>query len=86
LTISICQCFKASISDQKLKEYGVLSYEYRYEIAPHDVRKLAKLLNVDYQHNIGILEESKKGFFGNKAYSMFGEFMDKHQIKYNSSS
>lgn len=64
--------------------WGKDSYDYVYTIAPDDVRKLAKCLNVDYHDNIGILEEIKKRFSGNRAYSMFGEFMDEHHVKYDS--
>lgn len=62
---------------------GDVDYEYYYTIEPNAVRQLAHVLGVNPFEKSIILQEIKKRFYENDAYSKFGDFMKKHKIKYN---
>ena len=69
----------------KVKDFwGDYDYEYSYTIEPEEANKLYKILNITPSNRKALLLKIKKRFGGNKAYSKFGSFMDKNDIKYES--
>jgi hypothetical protein len=61
---------------------GDSDYEYYYTIEYAAVKKLAQVLNVDYNDKASILNEIKQRFNGNEAYSRFGAFMKENDIAF----
>jgi hypothetical protein len=62
--------------------WGDSDYEYSYTIEPVEVEKLYALLGVASSDKRSFLEEIKKRFGGNKAYSKFGDFMREYNIDF----
>jgi len=66
--------------------WGDSDYEYTYKIQPDEVEKLFRLFEVPNSDRSLLLLEIKKRFGVNEAYSMFGDFMEKNNIKYSSAT
>jgi hypothetical protein len=64
--------------------WGDSDYEYTYTIEPNEVNKFYQIFNLNPGDKQGLLREIQKRFSVNEAYSLFGEFMQLHNIKYNS--
>lgn len=62
--------------------YGNSDYEYVYAIEPEEVNKFYPVFNLKDGDKSGLLHAIKKEFSVNKAYSLFGEFMLAHNIKF----
>jgi hypothetical protein len=65
---------------------GDSDYEYGFTIEPEEVRKLYKLLDVKTGDRGALLQEMKKRFAGNHAYSQLTEFLGENGIDFLSSS
>jgi len=63
--------------------WGDSDYEYCYSIELEEVAKFYEIFNVEQGDRSGLLQTLKLQFSGNKAYSLFGEFMDAENIKYD---
>ena len=63
--------------------FGDSDYEYIYTIEPEEVYKFYQIFNLKVGDKSGLLQAIKKEFSVNKAYSLFGEFMLAHKIKYD---
>lgn len=63
--------------------WGDTDYEYCYSIEFEEVAKFYKLFNLEQGDKSGLLQALKLRFSGNKAYSLFGEFMNLENIKYD---
>ncbi len=63
---------------------GDSDYEYKYTIKDNDVKKIAKLFNIDFNEKIFLLKEIKNRFNENDAYSKFGNFMKENNIEFES--
>ncbi len=66
------------------EQWGDSDYEYTYTIEPEEVKKLYAILGVPDSDKHSLLQEIKKRFAGNRAYSKFGKFMDDNNINYSS--
>lgn len=66
--------------------WGDSDYEYTYTVEPIEVEKLFTIFKLYKGDRSGLLLEIQKQFSGNEAYSSFGAFMNKHHIKYSSST
>ncbi len=64
--------------------WGDSDYEYIYTIEPEEVNKFYKLFSIKDGDKSNLLQEIKNRFSVNKAYSLFGEFMREHNIKFSS--
>jgi len=62
--------------------WGDSDYEYTYTIEPGEVNKFYAIFGIAAGDRPGLLQSLKDRFSDNKAYSLFGEFMDANQIKY----
>jgi len=62
---------------------GDTDYEYQYTVEPEEAKKIANILGVDRQDKMALLKEIKSRFSGNNAYSKFGAFMEKNDIKFD---
>ncbi|MCK9411460.1 MAG: hypothetical protein M0Q53_04105 [Prolixibacteraceae bacterium] len=63
--------------------WGDSDYESIYSIEPEEVNKFYPIFNLSDGDRSGLLQAIKKEFSVNKAYSLFGEFMQAHNIKYS---
>jgi len=63
---------------------GDSDYEYTYTIEPEEVNKFYKIFNLRVGDKTGLLQAIKNRFSVNEAYSLFGDFMQEHNIKYDS--
>lgn len=61
---------------------GDSDYEYIYTIEPEDVHKFYPVFNLKDGDKSGLLQAIKKEFSVNEAYSLFGKFMQAHDIKH----
>ena len=66
--------------------WGDSDYEYSYTISPKEVEKLYSYFGIKIDQKSTLLNTLKNHFNGNKAYSLFGEFMDENKIEYTSST
>ncbi len=66
--------------------WGDSDYEYCYVIEPIEIDKLYKIFQIKEGQRRKLLHSIKEHFNGNKAYSKFGVFMVKNEIKYSSST
>ncbi len=57
-------------------------HEYIYTIEPEEVNKFYPVFSLVDGDKPGLLKAIKKEFSVNKAYSLFGEFMLAHNIRY----
>ncbi len=64
--------------------WGDSDYEYTYTIEPEEVKKFYKLFKLTAGDRLNLLYEFKKRFGVNEAYTLLGDFMKKHKIKYDS--
>ena len=64
--------------------WGDSDYEYTYTIAPVEVEKFYPIFNLKVGDKTGLLHSIQNNFSINEAYSLFGEFMDKNNIIYDS--
>lgn len=64
--------------------WGDSEYEYTYVIEPDQVEKIYEIYDLKKDDKNALLAEIKKCFSGNNAYSLFGEFLNTHNIKYES--
>ena len=62
--------------------WGDSDYEYIYAIEPEEVTKFYPIFNLADGDRSGLLQAIKNDFSVNKAYSLFGEFMQTHGIIY----
>lgn len=75
--------FEGQDVGKSVSEYwGDSDYEYLYTIAPAEVQKFYSLFNLKPGDRSGLLSAIKDRFGENRAYSMLGQFMDEHKIKY----
>lgn len=63
---------------------GDSDYEYIHTIEPEEVKKIYPIFNVQHGDRAGLLAAIKKDFSVSNAYTLFGEFMKTHDIKYSS--
>ena len=63
--------------------WGDSDYEYSYTIEPDEVEKLYALFELKSGDQSGLLKVLKNEFSGNKAYSLFGDFMTANKITYS---
>ncbi len=64
--------------------WGDSDYEYTYTIEPDQVEKLYEIFRLKHGDKNALLGEIKNRFSVNEAYSLFGEFLNTHNIKYKS--
>ncbi len=77
--------FEGYDSGRSVEEaWGDSDYEYTYTIEPEEVSKFYPLFNLDIGDKRGFLQEIKKRFGVNEAYSLLGEFMRQNDIKFQS--
>lgn len=62
--------------------WGNSDYEYNYTIEKEELNKFYQIFNLKNGDKSALLQVLKKGFSTNKAYTLFGEFMHAHNIKY----
>ena len=62
--------------------WGDFDYEYTYTIESEEVNKFYGIFDLVVGDKSGLLQSLKNRFSVNKAYSLFGEFMDANNIKY----
>jgi hypothetical protein len=62
--------------------WGDSDYEYSYTIEPDEVNKFYEIFGLEIGDKSGLLLELKHRFSVNNAYSLFGDFMNTHNIKY----
>jgi hypothetical protein len=70
------------IGETVKKIWGDTDYEYTYTIAATEANKFYNIFSIPKGHQPDLLQVFKKMFSVNEAYTLFGEFMDKHGIKY----
>lgn len=63
---------------------GDSDYEYMYFVEFKEVKKIAKIFDINVNEKMVFLKELKKRFNGNYAYSKFGEFMKQNNIVFES--
>ena len=63
---------------------GDSDYEYIHTIEPEEVEKFYPIFNLPMDDKVGLLAAIKKEFSVPNAYTLFGEFMKTHDIKYTS--
>lgn len=63
---------------------GDSDYEYTHTIEQDEVKKFYPIFNVQMEDQAGLLAAIKKDFSASNAYTLFGEFMKTHDIKYTS--
>lgn len=66
--------------------WGDTDYEYTYILEPEEVDKFYQIFNLAPGDKSGLLFALKQRFSGNKAYSLFGEFMNANHIAYTALS
>lgn len=66
------------------ERFDDLDYEYTYTIEPEEVKKFYAIFNLQMEDRTGLLAAIKKEFSVPNAYTLFGEFMKTHDIKYSS--
>jgi len=59
-------------------------YEYFYTVKFEEVKKLARLFDINATEKVVLLKEIKKRFNENDAYSKFGAFMEENNIVFES--
>jgi hypothetical protein len=64
--------------------WGDSDYEYTYTIEPEEVNKFYQIFNLKTGDKSGLLQSLKERFSVNEAYSLFGDFMEANNIKYES--
>jgi len=64
--------------------WGDADYEYTYTIEPDEINKFYPIFKLNLGDKQGLLQEIKKRFSVNEAYSLFGNFMQLNNIKYDS--
>lgn len=64
--------------------WGDSDYEYTYTIEPDQVERFYEIFGLEYGDRSGLLQAIKNRFSVNEAYSLFGEFMNENDIKYES--
>ncbi len=72
------------IGETVQKIWGDSDYEYTYTIASTEVNKFYTIFGIPHGHQTGLLQVLQNQFSVNEAYTLFGKFMDKHGIKYQS--
>jgi len=63
--------------------WGDADYEYTYTIEPNEINKFYGLFNLTKDNKSGLLQALKDRFSGNKAFTLFGEFMKANDIKHS---
>lgn len=66
--------------------WGDSDYEYTYTIEPEEVNKFYQIFNLRVGDKSGLLHAIKNRFSVNEAFTLFGDFMKEHSIKYDSST
>jgi hypothetical protein len=66
------------------KMWGDADYEYTYTIESVEVDRFYKIFSLRAGDRAGLLQILQDRFSGNNAYSLFGDFMKSHDIKYES--
>ncbi|MDB9837199.1 hypothetical protein OAC51_09930 [Flavobacteriaceae bacterium] len=66
------------------KLMGDSDYEYKYSVEFKEVKKIAKIFDINFNEKKVFLKEIKNRFNANDAYSKFGEFMKKNNIAFES--
>ena len=63
---------------------GDSDYEYQYSVKFSEVKKIAKIFDININEKMVLLKEIKNRFNGNDAYSKFGDFMKENNIVFES--
>ena len=63
---------------------GDSDYEYMYFVEFKEVKKIAKIFDINVNEKMVFLKEIKNRFNDNYAYSKFGEFMKENNIVFES--
>jgi len=63
--------------------WGDADYEYTYTIEPTEVNKFYELFNLIKDDKSGLLQALKDRFSSNRAFTLFGDFMKAHDIKFS---
>jgi hypothetical protein len=63
---------------------GDSDYEYQYSVEFKEVKKIAKIFDINFNEKMIFLKEIKNRFNNNDAYSMFGMFMKENNIVFES--
>ena len=66
--------------------FGDSDYEYDYLIEPNEAEKLYEIFGLESRDKSALLQLIKDRFGGNKAYTLFGNFLDEHLIEYISNT
>jgi len=61
---------------------GDYDYEYTYTIEPDEVNKLYHVFGLKEGDKPALLQEIKNCFSTSKAYSLFGDFLKLHSIRF----
>lgn len=61
---------------------GDYDYEYTYTIEPEEVNRLYPLFGLEEGDKPALLQQIKNRFSGNKAYSLFGDFLKTNAIRF----
>ena len=64
--------------------WGDADYEYSHTIEPDQVEKLYEIFDLNKGDKNALLAEIKNRFSVKEAYSLFGEYLNTHNIKYKS--
>lgn len=62
--------------------WGDSDFEYTYTIEPEEVNKFYGIFDLVVGDKPSLLQSLKNRFSVDKAYSLFGDFMDANNIKY----
>jgi hypothetical protein len=63
---------------------GDSDYEYQYSVEFKEVKKIAKIFDINFNEKMIFLKEIKNRFNNNDAYSKFGKFMKENNIVFES--
>jgi hypothetical protein len=63
--------------------WGDSDYEYTYTIESEEVNKFYQIFDLRVGDKSGLLQAIKNRFSVNEAYSLFGDFMQEHNIRYD---
>ena len=66
------------------KTWGSTEYEYKYSVEPQELEKLYHAFNLRVGDTSGLLQSIKERFSVNEAYSLFGQFMRDHDVRFDS--
>ena len=64
--------------------WGDADYEYSHIVPAEEVHKFYSLFDLPQNDRTTLLRTLRKFFGDNSAYTLFGEYMDAHGVKYTS--